>query len=124
MMSRKARATRCTVIAVLLVAALAAGCYGKFPITRTVYRLNGQATDSKLANSAVMWVFALPLYAPGALTDLAVFNLVEFWTGATLKLGDGPPQGAGQQPGSSRSGPRRWTLFPPRARGVRPEAGG
>lgn len=94
-------------IAVLLVASIA-GCYGKFPVTRAVYKMNGQASDNKLVNSLVMWVFALPLYAPGALTDLAVFNLVEFWTGATLKLGDDPAPAPARPP----TPPRRWTARP------------
>jgi hypothetical protein len=53
-----------------------------------------------------MWVFVIPLYSPAVAMDAAVFNLVEFWTGAALSFGDeketggskpialGPPGGA------------------------------
>jgi exosome complex RNA-binding protein Csl4 len=68
--------------------ALTGGCFGTFPMTRTVYRANsnvyssvpGDTTQRKIAQSAVMWVF-IPVYAVVGIADAAVFNVIEFWTG-------------------------------------------
>jgi hypothetical protein len=67
---------------------LAAGCYGSFPLTRTIYQANGNVygsvegdrTQRKLAQSGVMWLF-VPVYAVCGLGDMIVCNMIEFWTG-------------------------------------------
>ena len=80
-----------------LLAALAPlalnGCFGHFPMTRAVYQGNhnvyssveGDRTQRKLAQSAVMWVF-IPVYAGAAIGDMVVFNMIEFWTGTQTDL--------------------------------------
>ncbi|MEW6324206.1 MAG: DUF3332 family protein [Nitrospirota bacterium] len=70
--------TICT-LSLFLVATT--GCYGKFQLTRTLYKLNGSVED-KVARSivtAVMIVF--PVYWFGAAVDWILFNTIEFWTG-------------------------------------------
>ncbi len=66
------------------VAPLLTGCYGSFPMTKTVYKLNG-ASGSRLVNTLVYWLFLyIPVYGIAFLGDTLVVNLVEFWTGADI----------------------------------------
>lgn len=66
---------------VAAVAALSAGCFGKFQLTRKVYDVN-KSIDEKYVRSAATWIFVLvPVYGIAALLDLIVFNVIEFWTG-------------------------------------------
>ena len=61
-------------------------CYGGFPLTKAVYRLNGGVPTGILKN-VVFWVFTIaPVYSTAALVDMVVFNLVEFWTGGAVDL--------------------------------------
>jgi hypothetical protein len=72
-------------LVLLALAAMApamGGCYGTFPLTKTVYEFNGKVTDSKVVHSLVFWGFViLPVYDIAILGDAIVFNLIEFWTG-------------------------------------------
>jgi hypothetical protein len=74
-------------IAALIVLALLpsiAGCYGRFPLTKAVYEINGSVED-KYARSAVMWLFVIvPIYGGAVLADALVLNLLEFWTGEDI----------------------------------------
>jgi len=47
--------------------------------------VEGDNTQRKLAQSAVMWVF-IPVYAGAAIGDMVVFNLIEFWTGSRTEV--------------------------------------
>jgi len=90
-------------IALVLVAAvgtLAAGCFGKFQLTRKVYDMN-KAIDEKYVRSAATWIFVIvPVYGVAALLDLIVFNVIEFWSGenpvAEAKVTKVFPQGNGR----------------------------
>lgn len=70
------------------------GCFGSFPVTRSIYRANsnvygsvpGDSTQRKMAQSAVMWLF-LPVYGVVGIADFAVFNVIEFWTGNPVHMG-------------------------------------
>jgi len=65
----------------LSVAVLNSGCYGSFPLTKTVYKFNGGIGD-KYVKQVVFWAFVIiPVYPVSALADGVIFNLVEFWTG-------------------------------------------
>ena len=82
--------------AVLFVAMLPllTGCYGKFPLTRAVYKLNGEITTEKTVHTIVMWVFTfVPVYGFATLGDAVVLNLIEFWTGKTISVGQTVQQG-------------------------------
>jgi len=82
-------------VAVGLVVALAPAllsCYGRFPLTRAVYRLNGEIqappVRKGVVESVVMWAFIIvPVYGVSMLADALVFNLVEFWTGKPIRIG-------------------------------------
>ena len=77
------------------MAPLALSCYGHFPLTRAVYRMNGDVgkslgedqTARKLVQSVVMWVLVIiPVYGVAIVADVVVLNLIEFWTGDTVDI--------------------------------------
>ena len=68
----------------LVVAALATqpACYGSYGAFNSVHRWNGQATGSKVGNSALhlgLWI--IPIYELALLGDFLIFNNIEFITG-------------------------------------------
>ncbi|MBF0430124.1 MAG: DUF3332 family protein [Fibrobacteria bacterium] len=66
----------------LLAAAVLFGCYGKFPLTRKVYEMNG-SIQNKFAKSALTWVLIIvQVYSVLGLVDFAILNVIEFWTGS------------------------------------------
>lgn len=83
----------CLYLVVVATAALLQGCFGSFSLTRTIYHANnnvyasvpGDATQRKIAQSAVMWLF-IPVYAGAGIADAAVFNVIEFWTGNRTEI--------------------------------------
>ncbi len=87
------RNRRAWVISAMLVAMapfVFGGCYGGFPLTKTIYKLNGGISHSKIVQTVTFWVFVIfPVYEIGMLADAIVFNLVEFWTGEEI-LAVGP----------------------------------
>jgi hypothetical protein len=87
------RSSRGWVISVMLVAMapfVFGGCYGTFPLTRTIYRLNGDISGQPLVQQVTFWVLVIfPVYEIGVLADAIVFNLIEFWTGTQI-LAVGP----------------------------------
>ncbi len=87
------RNRRAWVISAMLVAMapfVFGGCYGGFPLTKTIYNLNGDISDNKIVQTVTFWVFVIfPVYEIGMFADAIVFNLVEFWTGEEL-LAVGP----------------------------------
>jgi len=88
------RNSRGWVISVMLVAMapfVFGGCYGAFPLTKTIYRLNGDISDQPLVQQVTFWVFVIfPVYEIGMLADAIVFNLVEFWTSEQILVAIGP----------------------------------
>ena len=71
-----------TLLVLIGMAPLMTGCYGNFPITRYIYKANGNVTNSRLVHTIVFWAFVIiPVYEIGFLGDAFVFNLIEFWTG-------------------------------------------
>jgi len=77
----------------LLIVVLGAtmACYGRFPLTRAVYRFNGQVgadfenrTLGNVTRQVVFWAFVIiPVYHVATLGDVIVLNLIEFWTGSS-----------------------------------------
>ncbi len=56
-------------------------CYGKFQMTRNLYKWNGTIGD-KFINSVVMFVFLIiPVYPIVGFIDYAILNVIEFWSG-------------------------------------------
>ncbi len=72
---------------------LLSGCYGRFPLTRVIYKFNGsigsKATlGGRLINTLIMWVMIIiPVYGLATLADAIIFNLIEFWTGKPMSIG-------------------------------------
>lgn len=89
-LQRLARRARLMATGILLCSApvlLNSGCYGYFPLTKMIYRVNGEVTDYKLVHTLVMWVFViLPVYSIAMLVDAIVFNLIEFWTDERIEF--------------------------------------
>lgn len=75
------------VIAVMVAAcmALGAGCYGSFPLTHTVYTVNGRIEPSLFRQVAFWVLIILPVYEATALGDIVILNLIEFWTDADFE---------------------------------------
>jgi hypothetical protein len=78
------------------IAPFSLSCYGRFPLTKAVYGMNGRAgrsfgadrTQHKLVQSVVMWVlWIIPVYEVAIFADAFVLNLIEFWTGDTIEVG-------------------------------------
>ena len=66
--------------AALALAPMAGGCYGAFPLTHSVYDING-AVPFGILKTFVFWIFAVTLYPLAIVADALVPNLIEFWTG-------------------------------------------
>ncbi|HAP00028.1 MAG TPA: hypothetical protein DCQ83_08300 [Fibrobacteres bacterium] len=57
------------------------GCYGKFALTRKLYKWNGTVGD-KWINSIITVAFCIvPVYPAVGFVDLVAFNTAEFWSG-------------------------------------------
>jgi len=92
------RAARAVVpLTLMALTPLVLSCYGRFPLTRTIYRVNGElggavgsdSTQHKFVQSVVMWVFVIiPVYSVSMIIDAIVFNLIEFWTGNVIQIGE------------------------------------
>jgi len=56
------------------------GCFGTFPLTRTVYRANEDISNVEFHQTLAFWAMLITLVYPGAaLTDVVVMNTIEFW---------------------------------------------
>ncbi len=70
---------------VLLLPLALGGCYGGFPLTKAIYKYNGEVSENKFVKTLVFWLFLIfPVYGIGTFVDAIVFNLVEFWSGKKL----------------------------------------
>ena len=77
-------------LALLIVAAvpMVTGCYGRFPLTKSVYRFNGRISQNRWVRSIVMWcLIIIPVYELWMIGDIFGINLVEFWRGHPLNVG-------------------------------------
>lgn len=82
-------------LALLALAPLTlAGCYGAFPLTKSIYHTNGNiggavgtdTTQRKLVRSFAFWLFS-PIYFVAGIADAFVFNVIEFWSGNVVEIG-------------------------------------
>ena len=77
-----------SLVAVFALSPLLVNCYGRFPLTRTIYRVNGGIPNG-LLRQIVFWVFVIvPVYGVAILADAIVLNLIEFWTGADIGVAE------------------------------------
>ena len=71
----------CWILIGCLLSLTTTGCYGRFALTRTIYRINGSIGD-KWLNSICTWIFIIvPLYQVCGLVDFFLLNVIQFWTG-------------------------------------------
>ena len=84
-------------LSLLAITPLMLSCYGRFPMTRLIYRVNGEiggsvgndSTQRRFLQSIVMWVFIIiPVYGISMLADVIVLNVIEFWTGNPVQLSE------------------------------------
>lgn len=69
-------------ILMLCIGTLSTGCFGKFSLTRKLYKLNDSLGD-KWINTVVFWGLAVfQVYTFCGLVDTFILNVVEFWTGS------------------------------------------
>ena len=65
---------------------LALSCYGRFPLTHAIYRMNGNA-GGKVVQTVVFWFLVIvPVYSVAMFADAIIMNLVEFWTGDGVEV--------------------------------------
>ena len=67
------------------------GCYGSFAFTKKVYEFNGSVSGNKFFTNLVFWVLNIvPVYSLASFADVAILNLIEFWTGSNpMAMEDG-----------------------------------
>lgn len=76
---------RAASVALLACLPLAAGCFGTFPLTKTTYRFNKDASKNEFVQTIVFWVIG-PFYIISIFVDSAVLNVIEFWNEAPIKM--------------------------------------
>lgn len=67
--------------ALLAVGSTLSGCYGSFSLSKKMYQFNG-SIGNKYIKSLVTFLTFWNVYPAIAFVDVAVLNLVEFWTGS------------------------------------------
>ncbi len=87
LMTRLRNRSRTVGFALLLaLVPVAGGCYGRFPLTKAVYKFNGDV-ENPIIRNVVFWLFAwFPVYGFAALIDAIVFNLIDFWSGRSIEI--------------------------------------
>ncbi len=86
-----------TVVIAAFLSCTTAACFGKFELTRKIYRYNQKVSSDKWVRWLVFLVLAIiPIYGIGMLVDVLFANSVEFWSGSnpvaagTTKTVNGP----------------------------------
>ena len=68
------------IVSMFAVGGVSTGCFGTFPLTRTVYDFNTDVSNNKFVQWLVFLGFIiLPAYEVSAVVDAFVLNAVEFW---------------------------------------------
>ncbi|HBS04423.1 MAG TPA: hypothetical protein DEA96_05630 [Leptospiraceae bacterium] len=76
------------------------GCYGHFPIVRTLYKANGSLTvggpkATGVVQSILFIILAVcQIYSIAGLLDTIIFNLIEFWSGRPVFTAHETPDGS------------------------------
>jgi len=70
-----------SVIMLLLVAIVASSCYGKFELTRKLWKWNGTVGDKYVNEGVFLVLTILPVYSAVVFVDAVVLNSIQFWTG-------------------------------------------
>ena len=65
-----------------------AGCYGSFPLTNTLYEVNGDLFEDDFFNSIVMIVLGIfGVYGICMFVDYLILNSIEYWTEDEINIG-------------------------------------
>lgn len=56
-------------------------CYGKFNLTKKLYNWNGNLGDKWINSIMMIVLMIIPAYVIAGLVDIAILNVIEFWTG-------------------------------------------
>ncbi len=65
----------------LALALASSGCYGSYSAFHALHKWNGQATESRVANSFIHFgLYIIPVYELAWIGDWIIFNNVEFFT--------------------------------------------
>lgn len=87
MKNKMIRITGALVMAAFLTCTTGA-CFGKFELTRKIYRFNRTVSTDKWIRWCVFLVLAIvPIYGIGLLVDVLFANSVEFWSGSNPVAG-------------------------------------
>ena len=58
-------------------------CFGKFELTRKIYKFNEGISSDRFVRTLMMWVlWLIPVYEIGGFLDLLIFNLIELFSGS------------------------------------------
>jgi len=68
-------------VALVLVAAMSAGCTGSFALTKKVYNFHRHQQSKWMDELVFLGCVVLPVYGLATLGDAIIFNTSEFWTG-------------------------------------------
>ena len=77
-------------VALVLVALvpMTAGCFGRFPLTKAVYKFNKDVSQDEVVQSVAFWaLMVVPVYGAASLADVLVIHLLEFWSGDRVDVG-------------------------------------
>jgi hypothetical protein len=61
-------------------AVLLSGCYGRFTLTRSIYKWNANISSDRYIRSIIFWPLSI-VYVGAAAADAVVVNVLEFWSG-------------------------------------------
>jgi len=78
--------------AVALASLVLANCYGRFPLTNSLYDWNGTVTHNRAGQSLIMWLFVLlPVYQVCMIADGVLINTIEYLSGKPVMSETGTP---------------------------------
>lgn len=71
--------------AIVVCVTMLAGCYGRFPLTNSLYDWNGSVTHNRVGQSLIMWLLVLiPVYQACMIVDGVLINTIEYLSGKTV----------------------------------------
>lgn len=88
----RSRGWVCAVLLAVVVPMTTVGCFGRFELTRKLYRFNRGISSDRWVRWFTFLVMAFfPVYFVGGLVDVILGNSVEFWGGQSpfAAVGDG-----------------------------------
>lgn len=76
---RKSR-TAVSLFCLCAALSLSAGCFGRFPLTTEIYRINQETTGNEFYQTVIFWSLVIvPVYPGAMIVDTIAINPFEFW---------------------------------------------